>query len=137
MSRKSIKLLIAVIAMILTVSVFATGLVNGVSQEDAMSTTQFSEYGDDSGASSSLQKIIGAAITIVQVVGSGVAIIMLVVLAIKYISAAPGDKAEIKKHAVVYVIGAIVLFAASGILGIVKNFAGNINDEGEGAGDAE
>lgn len=139
MSRKSIKLLIAVIAMILTVSVFATGFVSaeGVSQKDAMSTTQFAQYGDDSGASTSLQKIIGAAITIVQVVGSGVAIIMLVILAIKYISAAPGDKAEIKKHAVVYVIGAIVLFAASGILGIVKNFAGNINDEGESGEAAE
>lgn len=136
MSRKSIKMLIAVIAMILTVSVFATGFVNGVSQTDAMSTTQFAEHGDDSGAAESLQRIIGAGITIVQVVGSGVAIIMLVVLAIKYISAAPGDKAEIKKHAVVYVIGAIVLFAASGILGIVKNFAGNINDESE-AGAAE
>jgi hypothetical protein len=132
MTKKSIKLLIAVLAMILTVSVFATGFVGALSQDEAMSTTQFAEFGDDSGASTSLQKIIGAGITIVQVVGSGVAIIMLVVLAIKYISAAPGDKAEIKKHAVVYVIGAIVLFAASGILGIVKNFAGNINEEGEG-----
>ena len=69
---------------------------------------------------------IGAAITVVQVVGVGVAIIMLIVLAIKYISAAPGDKADIKKHAVVYVVGAVVLFAASGILGIVKNFASNV-----------
>ena len=52
---------------------------------------------------------------------------MLIVLAIKYISAAPSDKAEIKKHAVVYVVGAIVLFAASGILQIIKNFAGNVH----------
>ena len=133
MTKKSIKLLIAILALVLTVSVFSTGFVGALSQDEAMSTTQFSGYGDDSGASTSLQKIIGAAITIVQVVGSGVAIIMLVVLAIKYISAAPGDKAEIKKHAVVYVIGAIVLFAASGILGIVKNFAQNVNAEGEGA----
>ena len=70
--------------------------------------------------------IIGAIITIVQIIGTGVAIIMLIVLAIKYISAAPGDKADIKKHAVVYVVGAVVLFAASGILQIVKNFAGNV-----------
>ena len=67
--------------------------------------------------------IIGALINIIQIIGSGVAIIMLIVLAIKYISAAPGDKADIKKHAVVYVVGAIVLFAASGLLGIIKNFA--------------
>ena len=65
--------------------------------------------------------------TVVQIVGVGVAVIMLIVLAIKYISAAPGDKADIKKHAVVYVVGAVVLFAASGILEIVKNFAGNVH----------
>ena len=70
--------------------------------------------------------VMGQALYIMQVVGMGVAIIMLIVLAIKYISAAPGDKADIKKHAVVYVVGAIVLFAASGILGIVKKFASNI-----------
>lgn len=81
---------------------------------------------DTSGAAKSVQRIIGAVLTIVQVIGTGVAVIMLIVLAIKYISAAPGDKADIKKHAVVYVVGAVVLFAASGILGIVKNFAGNI-----------
>lgn len=82
---------------------------------------------DETGAASSINNIIGSVITIVQVVGVGVAIIMLIVLAIKYISAAPGDKADIKKHAVVYVVGAIVLFAASGLLGIIKNFASAIS----------
>ena len=81
---------------------------------------------DTSGAASSINRIIGSVLTIVQVVGCGVAVIMLIVLAIKYISAAPGDKADIKKHAVVYVVGAVVLFAASGILQIVKNFADNV-----------
>ena len=81
---------------------------------------------DTSGAASSINRIVGSVLTIVQVVGCGVAVIMLIVLAIKYISAAPGDKADIKKHAVVYVVGAVVLFAASGILQIVKNFAGNV-----------
>ena len=81
---------------------------------------------DTSGAAASINRIVGSVLTIVQVVGCGVAVIMLIVLAIKYISAAPGDKADIKKHAVVYVVGAVVLFAASGILGIVKKFPGNI-----------
>ena len=58
-----------------------------------------------------------------------IAIIMLIVLAIKYISAAPGDKAEIKKHAVVYVVGAVVLFAATGILQIIKKFSTNVSPD--------
>lgn len=79
------------------------------------------------GADSSVNKIGGMVLTIAQIVGVAVAIIMLIVLAIKYISAAPNDKAEIKKHAVVYIVGAIVLFAASGLLGIIKNFASGIS----------
>jgi len=77
-------------------------------------------------ANSSIANIGGMVLTIAQIVGSSVAVIMLIVLAIKYISAAPNDKADIKKHAVVYIVGAIVLFAASGLLGIVKSFAGGI-----------
>ena len=78
---------------------------------------------DDSGVALSVKEIIQSILTITQVIGVGVAVIMLIVLAIKYISAAPGDKAEIKKHMVVYVVGAIILFAASGILEIIKRFA--------------
>ena len=56
----------------------------------------------------------------------GVAITMLLVLAMKYMSAAPSEKADIKKHAVVYVVGAVVMFAASGLLTIIGNFASSI-----------
>lgn len=76
-----------------------------------------------SSLASSVQNIGGYILGVAQVIGMVVAVVMLVVLAIKYISAAPNDKAEIKKHAVVYIVGAIVLFAASGILQIIKNVA--------------
>jgi hypothetical protein len=129
MTKKLISMLvIALLVCSLAVTVFA----GGVNQDTAKSVNQFDSLGDNSGASTSFQNIIGAIITIVQIIGTGVAIIMLIVLAIKYISAAPGDKAEIKKHAVVYVVGAIVLFAATGILGIVKNFASNISAASNG-----
>lgn len=129
MTKKLISMLvIALLVCSLAVTVFA----GGVNQDTAKSVNQFDNLGDNSGASTSFQNIIGAIITIVQIIGTGVAIIMLIVLAIKYISAAPGDKAEIKKHAVVYVVGAIVLFAATGILGIVKNFASNISAASNG-----
>jgi hypothetical protein len=48
---------------------------------------------------------------------------MLLTVAMKYMSAAPGDKADIKKSAVAYVVGAIVLFAVTGILTIIEQFA--------------
>ena len=115
---------VAIIAALLILSLSTE--VSALKFDEITETTVTENASDTTGAADSLNRIIGSAITIVQVVGVGVAIIMLIVLAIKYISAAPGDKADIKKHAVVYVVGAVVLFAASGILGIVKNFAKNV-----------
>ena len=51
------------------------------------------------------------------------AVIMLIFVGIKFITASPEGKAEIKKTAIIYVVGAILLFAASGILAIIKNLA--------------
>ncbi len=88
---------------------------------------QFDGYTSAGGAETSAKTVIGAIITVVRVLAVGIAIIMLLVLAIKYMYAAPGDKAEIKKHAVVYVVGAVTLFATMGILGIIQKFATVIN----------
>ena len=38
-------------------------------------------------------------------------------------TAAPGEKADIKKHAIPYVVGAVIMFACTGILTIIENFA--------------
>ena len=84
------------------------------------------------GAKESAEKIVGALITIIQVVAFGAAVIMLMFLGIKYITASPDGKAEIKKSATQYIVGAVILFAATGILQIVKSFAiGNIKPEAE------
>lgn len=122
MTKKVMK----IVAILLAVAVIAS-LATSVLATGDIDLHAFDGKTDESGAGSSITNIIGALINIIQIVGSGVAIIMLIVLAIKYISAAPGDKADIKKHAVVYVVGAIVLFAATGILQIIKNFSKNVN----------
>ena len=111
----SIALMVAMISMCLSNIVLANDFV-------PYSPTP----SDNTGASTSAQNILNAILSVAQVIGIGVAVIMLVVLAIKYISASPGDKAEIKKHAVIYVVGAVILFAASGIIQIIKQFATNI-----------
>lgn len=123
---KSVKgkvILIRLVSVLLMAFMVAMTLSGAVSASDPLDTTQFNNKGVTGEAQSSVTNIIGAIITIVQVIGVGVAVIMLTVLAIKYISAAPSEKAEIKKSVTIYVVGAIVLFSASALLGIVKNFA--------------
>ena len=88
--------------------------------------TIISKSNTDSDAAKSTKNVVGAIITVTRTIATGVAIIMIIVLAMKYMMAAPGDRADIKKHAVVYIVGAVVLFASSGILGIIAKFAAEI-----------
>lgn len=127
MTKNVIKVLtVVMIALMLVASLATLSNAEDFSFGDINTETITKDAKDSTGAASSINNIIGSVITIVQVIGVGVAIIMLIVLAIKYISAAPGDKADIKKHAVVYVVGAVVLFGGSQLIGIIQAFASNI-----------
>ena len=117
---KTVKV-IAIILMSVLLLTVASSIVLGVDIDP--STVK---PATDSQTAKSINNIVSQIISVVQVIGAAVAVIMLIVLAIKYISAAPNDKAEIKKHAVVYIVGAVILFGAVGLLQIVKTFAGTI-----------
>ena len=67
-------------------------------------------------------------ITIVRIAGVSIAVVMLLVIAMKYMMSSAGDRADIKKHAVAYVVGAVMLFAATGILGLINEIAGTISE---------
>ncbi len=136
--NKLSKILIINLIMILIIS-FSSSFLNvsfaGETPAAGGGTTGFdwkssiSEFesatGNDS-ANEATKNIVGAMAVIIKIVGTGVAVIMLVVLAIKYMMAAPGDKADIKKHAVVYIVGAVILFASTQIIGIIAEFSSNI-----------
>ena len=62
-------------------------------------------------------RIIG----IVQFICYAAAVILLVILGVKFMTASPDGKAEIKKSAVIYIVGAILVFAAGGLLNLIKN----------------
>ena len=121
LKKMTIILMIAVMCVsFVGVNVYADG-------EDWKSVTQFDgEANQDEDLNEKTRKIVGSIISVVRIVAVGVAIIMLAFVAMKYMTAAPGDRADIKKHAVVYVVGAVVLFGSAGIIGIIQDFATNI-----------
>lgn len=112
----AIKILVAM----LTIFMLATCMQSTVFATDYLNpdnvVAQQSEVADKT------QSIGNQVLGIVQVVAIAVAVIMLVVLAIKYLTSSPNEKADVKKSMWTYLIGAIVLFGASGILQIIKNF---------------
>lgn len=90
--------------------------------------SQVQTKGDSSGATTKVSNVLSVIITIIRIAGVCIAIVMLLTIAMKYMTAAAGEKADIKKSAVQYVVGAIVLFGVVGILGIISNFATNIKE---------
>ena len=72
------------------------------------------------------RSVMGTIVVITRVACVGIAFIMLLVLGIKYVSSAPSDRATVMKHAVVYVVGAVVMFASSGILAVIEGFANGL-----------
>lgn len=65
------------------------------------------------------QTIIGG----IQAIGSIVSVAILVVLGVKYMMGSAEEKAEYKKTMIPYIVGAILVFAASNIAGFIFNFA--------------
>lgn len=90
----------------------------------------------NTGETSGIKQAGGYALGIAQVVGIAVGVIMLIILGIKYMLMTwdADDKAKIKEKLVPYVIGAVIMFGATGFLTIVANFAQNMDQPGTSGG---
>lgn len=109
---------IKIIFLISIISIFTIGNCLATNGWD-IEITPNSDLGSDND-----QKIVNAGnqiIGIIQMVGVAIAVVMLIMLGIKYMIAKKKKKADIKKTATIYIIGAVILFGASGILQIIKN----------------
>jgi len=67
--------------------------------------------------------------TIIRNVGIVLSVAILTVLGIKYLTGSIEEKADFKKSAIPYVVGAIVLFGASGIAQLVISVTGSITNK--------
>ena len=65
------------------------------------------------------KSLVNVLITAFSVIGSVISVVVLVVLGIKYMLGSTEEKAQYKQSLLPYVIGCILVFAASPIAGIV------------------
>ena len=110
-TKKLAKILNLIILAVMLVSICGNVYaITNPSNLTGTETTEFDTFG---------QKIIGG----IQAVGSIVSVAILVVLGVKYMVGSAEEKAEYKKTMIPYLVGAILVFAASNIAGFVYNFA--------------
>lgn len=114
MKNKTLKIMaIVILTIISTLLITSNVLANGL---DTEITPQASN------AATNVTKVAGQVLNIIQIVGVAVATIMLTILGIRYVTLSPNEKAEYKKGLTIYVIGAVLLFGASILIGVIKNF---------------
>lgn len=117
MKRTSIQKIITIFLIALLVISFSSiSLATGTLNPDRVVAA-------DGNATQKVYNVAGVVLGVAQAIGVSVAVIMLVVIAIKYITASAEGKAEVKKYAVGYIIGAILLFAGVAVLRIIQEFA--------------
>lgn len=125
--KKIVKVLFVLI--ILTSVFCATNSVMAAPTAGATTSSGVSPsgyQGNSSFQTNSIDKLGNQVIRIVSTVGTIFSVIVLVVLGIKYMMGSAEEKAEYKKTLLPYIIGAALVFAASGIATIIFNFASNL-----------
>ncbi len=111
MNKKTIYKILTIFS-ILIIIICTSNIVNA--------TSLTSNINPNTTATSHFEKPISIVLGITQVIAIGVGAIMIIALGIKYMSSATSDKAEVKKHAVVYLVGACIAFGATGLIQIFK-----------------
>lgn len=127
MTRKIILKIVLIIFMIILFSSITLNSVNAAKsgfQEAGLTKagTVFDGNNVQTNFSNVANKSANTIVSILRTVGMAIAVAMLLILAMKYMLSSAGDRADIKKHAIVYVVGALVLFGAVGILGVINSF---------------
>ena len=120
MNNKTVKIVVLLVTLILIISVTTISLCY-----DPSGLTG----NPNGGTAKTVRENANKIIRIVQIIATAVAVIMLIWLGVKYMSAAPSERADIKKSAIIYIVGAVLLFGTTGILQIIQTFAGNLTSE--------
>jgi len=117
--KKVLSIMMMVVMILSMVSTVVLAGEASLDPKDITANLSSSGIGD-------VQEIGKEVLGIIQVAGSIIAVIILVVLGIKYMMGSAEEKAEYKKTLIPYIVGAILIFAASNIAGIVYGWASTI-----------
>ena len=96
-------------------------------QFDSHNSVAYMKIGNTNGTIAKfIFKAFAIILNLVRIIAFGWAIIMLIAVAIKYMSGSPQIKAQLKTDIPTYLIGAAILFGATGILTIIEWFVEDV-----------
>ena len=81
---------------------------------------------DDKTVGGMISKALGIILTIVRTIALGWGIIMAIAIAMKYMTGSPQVKSQLKTDMPTYIIGALLLFGAAGLLTLLQVFTEDV-----------
>lgn len=123
--KKQVKILMTILMVVITL----TTLIDVAFASEA-SLIQSIGQGGTSVETQGLQNFGKAIVSVVRVLGVIVAVVVLLVLGIKYMVGSAEERAEYKKTMVPYIVGAVLIFASTTLVGIVYDLANSLNNGG-------
>lgn len=118
---------VKIISIILVVLMALTAVSSVVLATDMSATIDKIGQGNANANAEEVVNLGATIVTIMQTVGIVVAVVILLVLGIKYMIGSAEEKAEYKKTMIPYLVGAILIFAATTIVNVVYNMANAFN----------
>lgn len=122
--KKTIKMISTLLIVMLITFTFST-TVMAVDASGIIDSMQQATV--DDAATSGITTVGGQIVKIITTVGIIAAVIILAVLGIKYMMGSASEKAEYKKTMIPYIIGAVLIFAASAIVRAIFGIVGGIS----------
>ena len=117
---KIMKMIVALCICLMIVScfssVFATTVTDVISDMEGKAGPDHAANADAGGLTGAINQVIG----MLQYAGSGIALIMVTWCGFKYMMASNEAKADVKKQVLPIVIGAVLLFGAVNLVGIIQ-----------------
>ena len=120
--NKTVKVISTILMVILLVSMFSSVVM---ASNPADQVKNFTSSNNTPGKAE-IQGLAGNVISILTTVGIAVAIIILLILGIKYMMGSASEKAEYKKTMIPYLVGAVLVFAATWVASAIYGFATGI-----------
>lgn len=120
--KRNFKAFVNIILIVLLISFSTISFANGF--------VDANEFDNKDNTPANVKNLVdssaGTVISVLRVISVTIAVVMLLVISMKYMLSSAGDRADIKKHAVAYVVGAFILFGVTGILGVLVDLSNSI-----------
>lgn len=120
LNKKSIKIVSIILLAVILLGAVATPVFANTTDDinTAMNNNPFNN--------ANATKIAGTVLSAMKWIGIVIAVGMLIYLGIKYVTSSPDGKADLKGKLGVYILGFVLIVAATSIVGVLESLAKGI-----------